>query len=153
MPPHRRPLQASRCEKRLFGEPFDAKKQSFHQDRLGTSIGKVEEKGGFRRSACSKRCPWCGRISWRNRCGNRLFCAVLYYKRSIYQDRLGTNIGKTQKARGAFSAGVSDAQCREDDGLEYIFRHREQEACGLGRQAGAYIYIYEKRLFGARCCF
>jgi hypothetical protein len=38
-----------------------------------------------------------------------LFCAILYiyiYKRSFYQDRLGTNIRKTQKGERRFLAGM-----------------------------------------------
>eukprot|EP01046_Picozoa_sp_COSAG06_P023425 COSAG06_NODE_1859_length_8205_cov_15.172095_6_plen_96_part_00 len=31
------------------------------------------------------------------------FCAIYTYKRSFYQDRLGTNIGKALKKRDAFS--------------------------------------------------
>ena len=32
----------------------------------------------------------------------RSFCAIVMSKRSLYQDRLGTNIGKTQKESGVF---------------------------------------------------
>jgi hypothetical protein len=35
-------------------------------------------------------------IFW-NGAKNAFFCAILYPKRSFYQDRLGTNIGKTPK--------------------------------------------------------
>ena len=39
-------------------------------------------------------------------CGKRLFLRNLYWKSSFYQDRLGTDIGKTQK-RDAFCAEQS----------------------------------------------
>eukprot|EP01046_Picozoa_sp_COSAG06_P059422 COSAG06_NODE_12285_length_1399_cov_1.870494_1_plen_166_part_00 len=40
--------------------------------------------------------------SW---CERRLFWAIYIYKRSFYQDRLRTNIGKVEKKRDAFFAG------------------------------------------------
>ena len=37
-----------------------------------------------------------------------LFEPLIYKKRTFYQDRLGTNIGKTQKKRVAFFAGLRE---------------------------------------------
>jgi hypothetical protein len=60
--------------------------------------------------------PTASRTNTRLRCGNRLFRAFLYYQqRSIYQDRLGTNLGKVEnrgvflQARDALIAAVPQA--------------------------------------------
>jgi hypothetical protein len=44
---------------------------------------------------------------------NGLFCAIYISKRSFYQDRLGTNIGKHSKKNGVFSQGVVAARDAE----------------------------------------
>jgi len=49
---------------------------------------------------------------------NAIFAPFLYPKRSFYQDRLGTNIGKALKTRGAFFLQAVDQlfECYDEDG-------------------------------------
>jgi hypothetical protein len=47
------------CGKRLYlynAETFECYKRLFYRDRLGTNIGKVEKRGGFRRSEEARDC-------------------------------------------------------------------------------------------------
>ena len=54
-------------------------------------------------------------LAW---CGKRLFGAIGMYKRSIYQDRLGTNIGKVE-GKGVFCRDFPSA---EEGKLELVLR-------------------------------
>jgi hypothetical protein len=57
-------------------------------------------------------------------CAKRHFLRChLYVKRSFYQDRLGTNMGKTQKKSGVFRSGeVGDTGASSDEHPSCVYR-------------------------------
>jgi hypothetical protein len=102
-----------RCEKRHFLRHLYLN-ASFYQDRLGTNTGKVEWR--FPQDDCLGNLTAALKSTgmWKDTLvvvtsdnggpmyrSERLFRAILNYKGSFYQDRLGTNIGKALK-RGRF---------------------------------------------------
>ena len=87
-------------QKRSFCGPFYAENELF-QDRLGTSIGNVETKRRFCR---------CTITSASTSVRNRQLYPLLIQKRSFYQDKLRTNISKTQK-RPPFAKGSGSMAC------------------------------------------
>jgi hypothetical protein len=89
---------------------------SFYQDRLETNTGKVEKEWRVPQDDCLGNLTAALKSTgmWKDTLvvvtsdnggpmyrSERLFRAILNYKGSFYQDRLGTNIGKALK-RGRF---------------------------------------------------
>jgi len=107
--------------KRLFGAVSDKiQKRSIDQDRLGTDRGKVEAKGVFRRMQSgdvslagvhfkhlvnNTMLPF---INPSTQLGKKMpvFFSTFISKRAIYQDRLGTNVGKALKQRSFFLQSI-----------------------------------------------
>ena len=104
---------------------------ALYQDRLGTNIGKALKRRvafccadhGGQRNDLSPGAKQCDVPSWgtqlRECCADRQlgakkrlgeqFCIL---KRSFYQDRLGTNIGKAEKERGVLCRPFSGCSVR-----------------------------------------
>jgi hypothetical protein len=81
-------------------------------------IGKVLIVNLHRQIGASVQLDWPGNRSLElvsQRCEIRIFRTIFILKTIIYQDRLGTNIGKPQKAMRFLQAGIShDWQRRQD---------------------------------------
>ena len=81
-------------------------KRSFYQDRLGTSIGKVEEKGRFLQGLWAVPDDWAAvRRSGAKRNHLIWFFNFLISKPITCQDRLGTNVTKCAERRDRFVHG------------------------------------------------
>jgi hypothetical protein len=84
------------------------------------------------------RAPQCGRrqrTHCKARCKKRHFLLHLYIKRTFYQDRLGTNIGKPLKKEWRFSQIGSLATVRKDILFRAFLKKKNQKPEHLPRQA------------------
>jgi hypothetical protein len=75
--------------------PFPDRTYTTTRSFTKTASGRVH--GQLNRQKICGVCVFCRQAAPGDRCEKRTFCAIYIEKRSFYQDRLGTNIGKTPK--------------------------------------------------------